>query len=244
MLFMLNGYYCVCKIFTATFRNLTFLFWWSHLMKFYQTVLQSQKKCSVQNWKHFYCDVICFHGSPLCSLQITSGFSWHWSHIIECNIFDGISVIERWVWLDNCDYWFYTDQSSVDQIWLAVLGGVAEKHQRIILLRCRHATSYTMGQTSLVFRWACFILNAQQVNVYNLVVLMEGYMQLKQWFSVGVFPPIRNTTYSNLNFSDFLRKHVFLGSTWLCPGDIWNIFFFLNLGCQEIANSFIWYLKA
>lgn len=103
MFFMLNGYHCLCKIFTIAFRNLTFLFWWSHLMKFYQTVLQSQKKRSVQSWKHFYCDVICFHSSPLCSLQITSASSWHWSHFIECNVFDSVSVIERWVWLGNCD---------------------------------------------------------------------------------------------------------------------------------------------
>lgn len=32
------------------------------IVKFYQTVLQSHNKCSVQNWQYFYCDVMCFHG--------------------------------------------------------------------------------------------------------------------------------------------------------------------------------------
>ena len=108
MLFMMNGCHCLCTIFTTIFRNLTFLCWCSCLLKFYQTVLQSQNTYSVQSWKYFYCDIICFHGSPLCSLQITSASLWHWSHFIECNIFDGIFITERW-------FWFNVDQGSVYQ---------------------------------------------------------------------------------------------------------------------------------
>jgi len=63
-------------------------------MKFYQTVLQSRKKCWVQSWEHFYCDIICFHSS-LYSLQFTSASLWHWSLVIECNISDGVSSIEK-----------------------------------------------------------------------------------------------------------------------------------------------------
>lgn len=178
-LYMLNTYHCISKVLTITFKILTFLFWLSYLRKLYQSVLESpphKENSSMQSWKHCYCDVVCFHGSPLPCLQITSVSLRPWSHIIEGNRFDDVSAIERWVWLNNSEQWFHTDQSSVGQNMACCLrwnSWKRSKNKFYIVLWCGNAVSYTLGQTILFFRWSCFILNAQQINAYYLVVLWK-----------------------------------------------------------------------
>lgn len=146
----------------------------------------------VQSWKHCYCDVICFCGSPLSYLQIRSASLGPWSHIIEGNnAFDSVSAIERWVWLNNSEQCFHTDRSALAKILLVVWGEIAEKDQRI---------SFT---SILVFRWSCFILNAQQINVYYLAVLWKVSYNWSNAFRAG-FLPREKYNNSNSNFSGFL----------------------------------------